>query len=185
MIRRYWFVLPILAVLGVLFATWRGATPITAPVTVTTAGQPRYTLSGARWTRYDEQGQASFAAQAQTIDYYNDESARLHEVELRGLGGIGSPWQIKAPLGIAPAHARRMLLSGPVTAIGRWPEGESVSFVTPELWVDQDSREISTEAAVKLVSASRSADATGLRADWEGKTLELLHDVRVNYVPES
>ncbi len=38
------------------------------------------------WMRYDEQGKPSFIAKAQTIDYFDDESARLNADRAARLG---------------------------------------------------------------------------------------------------
>lgn len=181
--RRLLFALPILIAVGVLMATWRGGAPRPPRAAAASESQPRYTLTDGRWLRYGLDGRPEFEATAQTIDYYDDESARLQTVEVHALGGAGSPWRINAPEGYAPPHSQRMQLRGNVTAVATWPQGETVNFQTAYLWVDQNRRELSTDAPVQMRGRNRSANADGLRADWTGKLVELLGQVRMQYAP--
>jgi len=181
--RRLLFALPILIALGVLLATFREGV---APSEVTRAAAqaaPRYKVNDARWVRYNENGQSEFEATAETIENFDDESARLSTLEMHSLGGASSPWRISAPEGFAPPHSQnRMQLRGGVRAMGHWPEGEPLSFETPYLWVDETNRELYTDAPVLLRGKSRSAHADGLRASWVGRSIELIGKVQAQYV---
>lgn len=184
--RRLLFALPILLALGVLLGTWRGAAPPRPEAPEAVGALPRYTLKEAHWTRFDESGKPAFEATAGNIDYFSDESARLKTIELRALGGKASPWRISAPEGYAPPREQRVNLHGPVTAVAQWPEGEKgepLNFEASQLWVDQRKQELYTDTPVRLSGPNRNAEAGGLRADWTGKKLELLGDVRMKYVP--
>lgn len=149
---------------------------------VTEADQPRYTLRGAQWRRFDAQGQVEFEGQAQSIEYFDDESARLSQFQLTAFGASGAPWTATAPEGFAPVGARRLRLFGGVEGRGRWPDEEPLSFRTPELWLDSAAQQLETEAAVRVESATRQVDARGLRIKSETRQIALLHDVKMRYV---
>ena len=153
-----------------------GAAAITEP--------PRYAVTGAELVRLGRDGEPEFRARAVTIDFYADESAHLHTIALDALGGAKSPWHLEAPDAGAPAHQRRLLLTGGVTAHGLADDGSPLTFDTPRLWVDLLRRELYTEAEVELRTDQRRATARGLRADFEGERVQLLNDVQVDYVPE-
>ena len=181
--RRILFALPVVFALGVVIVSWRGGAPKPSQTPMEVEAQPRYTVQDARWTRYDAQGQPSFEASAAHIDYFDDESARLETLEMRALGGAGSPWLLTAPSGYAPPHAQRMKLLGPVNATAHWPKGETTKLATTELWVDEAKRELYTDAPVHVTGPGRDADSEGMRADWTGKTFEMHGDVRMRYTP--
>lgn len=176
--------LPAGLVLAAVFFSWQGLQ--TPPVEVVAAQRelPRYAVTGAQWTRLGVSGEPEFRARAEAIDYYADGSARARVIGLDALGGYDSPWQVAAPAGEAPAHSRRLLLTGGVEAAGEHPNGAPVRFTTERLWVDLLRRELHTEAPVEVRTDFRSATARGLRADFRGERVQLLNDVRVDYVPE-
>ncbi|HZP12745.1 MAG TPA: LPS export ABC transporter periplasmic protein LptC [Nevskiaceae bacterium] len=181
--RRLLFALPILLAVALLVLTWRGNETAVEPSSPAAEAQPRYQLDDARWIRYDERGQPEFQASAESIEYFDDESAKLSTIEMHSLGGASSPWRISAPRGHAPPHSQqRVQLYGGVDANGQWPQGEPLSFQTPSLWVDEKTHQIYTDAPVQLRGPGRSASAAGMRADWIGKSVELLGQVRTQYV---
>jgi LPS export ABC transporter protein LptC len=180
--RRLLFTLPIVLAVALLVLSWRGEETAPGPINPAVDAQPRYQVADARWIRYDEHGQPEFEANAESIEYFDDESARLASIEMHSLGGASSPWRISAPEGFAPAHShQRMQLRGGVSANGHWPEGEPLSFQTPYLWIDETSHQIYTDAPVSVRGPGRSASAAGMRADWIGKSVELLGQVRTQY----
>lgn len=147
---------------------------------------PRYTVRGAQWRRFDAQGQMEFEGRAQTIAYFDDESARLATVELTALTGTGSPWTATAPNGHAPAGlsgSGRVQLSGGVTGKGRWPDGEPLEFTTRELWLDSARQELATDAAVRIESRSKRVQARGLKVNGKTQQIVLRHQVKMRYVP--
>ena len=165
-----------------LLLTWQMQEP--EPVAVTAEPEPpRYAASGVEWLKLGRNGEPEFRAQARTLDYFADESVVMHEVKLDALGGYSSPWHLEAPQGMVPPRERRLKLAGGVTATGALAQ-ERVRLVTPQLWVDLLRRELRTDAEVKFQSEFRSATARGLRSDFEGEHVQLLNDVRVDYVPE-
>ena len=91
--RRILFALPILIVLGILLATFRGGAPEPAAPPASAEAAPRYKLTDGRWLRYNQGGQPEFVLSAGEIQYFDDESARLKSIEMHSLGGSSSPWR--------------------------------------------------------------------------------------------
>jgi LPS export ABC transporter protein LptC len=180
MMRYVWpAALGALLVLIVQFAMREDAS---APGGQQDAAQPRYTVRGAQWRRLDPEGKPMFDARAETIDYYDDRSAKLSQIELTALAGRGAPWKMTAPQGEALDRPQRLHLIGGVEGNGRWPDGETLAFHTPDLWMDADAEILHTESAVDLRSASRAVSGRGLRVDGKSQKLWLEHDVDVHYV---
>lgn len=177
-------VLPALALSGAaLYLSLRGlqsSTPL--PLEPTTA-QARYELLNTEWTRSNEQGLPEFKAQAVAITWFDDDSAQLQQVSVERLGGESSPWQLQAPEGHMPANSRDLSLSGPVQAKGRWPDGADLNFETEQLWVETATKRLRTDKPVALQGPGRRLEAKGLSADFSGRELALLDEVRARYVP--
>ena len=171
------------AVLVVLGFRDDGDGPVAAPA-AQAEEQPRYVLRGARWQSYDPAGAVRYEGRAANIAYFDDESARMKEFEVTLLAARGAPWTATAPEAFAPAGSRdRMQLRGGVEGQGRWPDGEALTFRTPDLWVDASTEVLETEAAVEVNSATRRAKARGLKVSGEKQRLALLHEVEMRYVP--
>ena len=146
------------------------------------AALPRYTLRGAELTRFDSDGSASLYGQADTIDYFDDQSGRAQNLHVKLLDDGDTTWQLSAPAANLPAHQRRFMLEGPVEADSQWPDnGKAFAMHSPYLWIDPDRHEIDTDAAVDLQSPMRNGSAVGMRSNWIEQTLELLHNVRMSY----
>lgn len=148
--------------------------------------RPRYVLHDAEWTRLGPDGKAQFHVTAATIDYYDDKSAILSTMTMDGLGGDKGAWRLTSPNGEVPAEEERILLKKPVVITGTSNNGrEPIKMFTDQLWVDNKRKEIYTDLPIRLTQGAQQATATGMRADWVGQKLDLLHDVEVNYVPRS
>ncbi len=143
---------------------------------------PRYTLVGAELTRFDADGEPNLRGQADSIDYFDDQSGHAHNLVMDLVADDDRTWHLSSPTATLPAHQRRFMLDGPVLANGQWPDnGEPLALRTDRLWVDPDRHEIDTDAAVEVQSKSRNGSATGLRSDWVGQSMQLLHNVKMTY----
>jgi LPS export ABC transporter protein LptC len=180
-VRLLWLFLAVALVAAALVLTWEGfQQPEPAPA-APAAEPPRYAVTGVEWLRLGRDGEPEFRARAATLDYFADDSVVMRDVRLDALGGYGTPWRVEAPRGSAPPRDRRLRLSGGVRATGALAS-EDVALSTPRLWVDLLRRELHTDARVELRSDFRSATARGLRTDFDGEHVQLLNDVRVDYV---
>lgn len=171
----------LLALIGLLYTLQRSNDVAITPAAEQNA-LPRYTLTNAVLTRYDANGRPALRGHAQTLDYYDDESAHAENLQLDLLSDTHAPWQATAPSGMLPAHSHRFLLEGEVVAVGRWPDNnEPLTIRTEQLWVDPDLHHLQTERAVTLTSASRDGSAVGMNAGWVDQNMELLNDVKMHY----
>ncbi len=148
--------------------------------------RPRYALRDAEWTRLGTDGKAQFHITAATIDYYDNKSAVLGNMTMDGLGGDKGSWVLTSPAGEMPTDQERILLKKPVVITGKSDKGgEPIRMFTDQLWVDNKRKEFYTDLPLRLIQGAQQATATGMRADWVGQKLDLLHDVEVTYVPRS
>lgn len=146
--------------------------------------RPQYALRDAEWTRLGADGKTQFHVTAATIDYYENKSAIIGRMSLDGLGGDKGSWTLTSPAGEVPANQERILLKKPVVMTGQpGTGGDAIKLYTDKLWVDSKRQEIYTDAPLRITQGAHEATATGLRADWTGQSLNLLHDVKVTYVP--
>ncbi|HEY0973135.1 MAG TPA: LPS export ABC transporter periplasmic protein LptC [Solimonas sp.] len=161
--------------------TLRGFAPADL-ATEAAADQPRYTVEGAEWTRYDEAGNAAIRARATRIDYYDDRSAQLQQVTVDRLGDQG-PWTLKAAQGEIPPNQTRMQLSPDVEIDGRLRSGAPADLRTRHVWVDWTARTLASAEPVEMRSPNRELQAVGFESDWAGEQLRFLKDVKVRYAP--
>jgi LPS export ABC transporter protein LptC len=180
--RILFLLVPAAVVVIALAFSWRMQDPGQAPA-VRAEEPPRYAITDVTWLRLGSDGEPEFRAQAESLDYFADDSVALHVVRLDALGGLRSPWHVEAPRGSAPPRERKLRLYGGVRASGELAN-ENVALETPRLWVDLLRRELYTDAEVAFQSDFRSATARGLRTDFDGDHVQLLNDVRVDYVPQ-
>lgn len=170
----------LLAFVAILF-TLRGFEPSDQVPGLGESTRPRYLLKDAEWTRFDAQGRPQLRAQAREIDYFDDRSAQLRDVQVDRLGGTDGPWRITSPLGLVPASEQRISLKKPVTVRGALQGGGPIEMATTSLWIDFTRREIYTDDPVRLTGPNRSARARGMRADWAGTRVQLLREVEIEY----
>jgi LPS export ABC transporter protein LptC len=176
--------IPLLLVpaLAALFYTFQRMENGAIEATAATARLPRYTAANATLTRFDADGEVLLQGHADTVDYFDDASGRAHGLQLDLLSGGDAPWHLTAPAATLPAHQHRFLVEGPVIADGQWPDsGENLQFHTDRLWVDPDRHELQTDAPLDWTGPTRSGKAVGMRADWSGNRVQLLHDVHMRY----
>ncbi|MES2488293.1 MAG: LPS export ABC transporter periplasmic protein LptC [Pseudomonadota bacterium] len=148
--------------------------------------RPQYALRDAEWTRLGADGKTQFHITAATIDYYENKSAVIGRMSMDGLGGDKGAWTLTSPAGEVPADQERILMKKPVVITGKPNKGgDSILLVTDQLWVDSKRKEIYTSAPLRMTYGPQQATATGMKADWAGENLNLLHDVKVTYVPRS
>lgn len=154
------------------------------PVAQVATRQPQYTLDNAEWTRIGADGKPEFHITAQTIDYYPDESITLHDLIMDHLAQGTSPWRLTAPLGEVPAHQQRVSLENNVIVSGQLKDNNPLQLTTTQLWVDHQRKQIYTDQPVTLTGANgQQAHAVGMLAQIDGNSVQLLHNVTVNYVP--
>jgi LPS export ABC transporter protein LptC len=179
------FSLPVLIALGVLlFWSLRGLDRARPFEAADARPAPRYELVDAQWTRTADDGTPAFTAHAAQLAWYDDQSAELHQADVSGLGGAGSPWQLQAPHGRMPAGSRDLLLYDGVTGSGRWSDGQTMALATERIWVDVEDRQLRTDSAITLSGPGRGLSATGFSADFDGEQVQLLSNVQAHYTAQ-
>src|SRR3569623_947025 len=144
---------------------------------------PRYTARDATLTRFDSDGTATLHATASSVEYFDDDSGKAHDVQADLLADGDMSWTRSSPIATLPAHERRILLDGPVIAKGHWPDNDApLTIATNKVWVDPETHQFETREAAQLNSEARYGSATGLRANWDERRLQLLHNVKMTYV---
>jgi len=181
--RILYLLVPAALLAAALVFTFYGFEAAPEAAAAPTEEPPRYAATGVQWLRLGREGEPEFRVEADTLDYYADESVVMKKVRLDALGGYSSPWHIEAPRGTVPPRERQLRLAGGVRATGDLA-AEHVELTTSRLWVDLLRRELHTDADVRLVTDDRVATAKGLRSDFDGEHVRLLKDVRMDYVPE-
>ncbi|MGH8540739.1 MAG: LPS export ABC transporter periplasmic protein LptC [Stenotrophobium sp.] len=157
----------------------RGATHVASQQSP--SRQPRYTLSGVDWLRTDQTGKVQLHATADTVEYYDDQSAQLARISIDQLGGPQGIWRLSAPAGEVPAGEQRILLGEPVTLTGHLANGRPMELTTNHLWVDNTQETIHTGDPVEMQSGPQRVHATGFAASWTSDKVQLLNDVKVDY----
>lgn len=171
------------AILIVVAVIWslRGLEDAAPEMKAPQASDPRYTAKKAEWTHLNAQGVAEFHLTADTIDYFDDRSAKLQGVMIDRLRTGENPWRLTAPQGTMPPQENRVLLQDPVHAIGTLQSGETVSIDTPRLWADATRNELYTSDAVQISGSNWFATSIGLRADLSGDKMTLQKNIKVKY----
>lgn len=176
--------IPLLLVpaLGGLFYTFQRMEGGGVQTLAASTSLPRYVVDDATLQRFDDEGALQVHGHADSVEYFDDASARAHQLQIDLIDDGDVTWTATAPASTLPAHQHRFMLEGPVVADGTWPDsGEPVELHTDRLWVDPDRHELQTDAAVNWNGPTRSGSAVGMRGDWSQNHLVLLHDVRMRY----
>ena len=180
--KRVAIALLLAAALGGLLYTFQRMDSSSVAVRQGLATLPRYTVADAELTRYDTEGAVMLHGQAASVDYFEDQSGRAHDLQVDLISGGDRTWHLTSPAATLPPHQNRFMLEGPVLAGGQWPDsGEELLVRTQQLWVDPERREIDTDAPVELDSPHRSGNAVGLRSDWAQQSMQLLRNVKMSY----
>lgn len=145
------------------------------------ASEPRYQMRNIQITRLDDGGLPQLRIEAASIEYFDDQSARLQVLTLSAPGTDAPVWRAESPTGHVPAGETRLVLDGPVQGSGQWPNGEPLRFSTPTLSLDWNEHELYSDAGVYLDSRSRKVRADTLRSNWTDRSLRLSGDVRIDY----
>lgn len=169
------------ALLGIAWLVWlltAGSGESASPEVVTE--RPRYQLQDVRWLRMDEQGRLLYVAVAKDMRLFTDGSAQVWPVVVDQLGA-GDVWRLRAPFGELPAQGDVLSLRDGVRLHGHWRDGRPLVGETERLDVITARRELYTDEPVLLRGSQERLEARGLRADWTGDRIHLLHDVRTQY----
>ncbi len=183
-IDRQAVVFPALAALAAV-AAWLTIAGFREPATETadlSEERPRYHIEGARWQRYDDSGAPLFELTARDVDYFDDASMELTDIDLRTLGA--SRWTLTAARGSVAAGQEVLKLHPEVDLQGRSREQRPVTMQTPSLFVNWNVRTLDTDDSVVARSLGQTLDAVGMHADWAAERVSFKSQVKVRHEPQ-
>ena len=182
-----WGLLPILLV-PVVISFW----PRSGQLSIDTdsALQPEeapdsvdYYLRGAKMSALDNNGKLLYQFRADEVLHFPDNSAHISQLEMDYLGNEGK-WKITSPIGISPANANELQLSGGVLIKGRSNPRHPISTITmAEARLLPDSRQLDTDSSVQMDEIGRKVRAVGMTLDIDKDVVKLKNKVRVNHAP--
>lgn len=145
------------------------------------AERPRYQLQDVQWLRMDDDGRPLYMAVAKDMRLFDDGSAHVWPVVVDRLGDH-DVWRLRAPYGEVPPAGSWLTLRDGVRLHGHWSDGRPLTGETEYLHIDTQRRELYTDQPVLLRGSRERMEGRGLRADWAGERVQLLHDVRTHYI---
>ena len=142
-----------------------------------------YYLRGATMSALGKDGRLLHQFRADEVLHYPDASAEVAQIEMDYLGPEGN-WNIRAPKGITPAGSKELQLSGGVLIKGRQsPRHPFITISMDNARLLSDSRQLDTDAAVRMDDTGRKVRATGMTMDIDKDVVKLKNKVRVTHAP--
>ena len=117
---------------------------------------------------------------AQTL---GDESVELNGVRLVYGPPNGLPWELSADKGQIPADASTIELRGNVVAKSGETDADTTTIRTAALSINPATRQANSRQKVVIEYNGRELNATGMDADFEANTLNLLSNVNGKFAP--
>ena len=106
--------LQIVAVLALLALVLRNLPGDSGPTETPVSNAPQYVATGARWQRFDANGDVAVAATAERLMGYSGGEKKLIGLRIDQLGGE-DVWSLQAPSGHQAAEDEPLRLDAPVT----------------------------------------------------------------------
>lgn len=119
------------------------------------------------------------------VHYADDDVSEVTTPRMQVFKKDAPPWHIDAGSGVIFSEGKTVLLRGGVVISQNNPQnGQRTTLRTPDLTVTPDSESAETASPVNFSdSAGNVVDAVGMRANFKDERLELLSQVRGQYVP--
>lgn len=119
------------------------------------------------------------------VHYADDDVSEVTTPRMQVFKKDAPPWHIDAGSGVILSEGKTVLLRGGVVISQNNPQnGQRTTLRTPDLTVTPDSESAETASPVNFSdSAGNVVDAVGMRANFKDERLELLSQVRGQYVP--
>lgn len=144
--------------------------------------RPRYHIEGARWQRYDDQGAPLFELTARDVDYFDDASMELSDIDLE-TRGANNQWTLTAPRGSVAAGEEVLRLHPQVDLKGQARDQRPLALETPNLFVNWAERTLDTDDSIVARSLGQTLDAVGMHADWAAERVTFKSQVKVRHEP--
>lgn len=162
--------LQIVAVLALLALVLRNLPGDSGPTETPVSNAPQYVATGARWQRFDANGDVAVAATAERLMGYSGGEKALIGLRIDQLGGE-DVWSLQAPSGHQAAEDQPLQRPGAAPA----------TLEAQSLWIDKARQQLFSDEAVTWVDGDSRARAQGFDGDWAGRSVRLRGDVNVRF----
>ena len=172
--------LQIVAVLALLALVLRNLPGDSGPTETPVSNAPQYVATGARWQRFDANGDVAVAATAERLMGFSGGEKALIGLRIDQLGGE-DVWSLQAPSGHQAAEDQPLRLDAPVTGTLQRPGAAPATLEAQSLWIDKARQQLFSDEAVTWVDGDSRARAQGFDGDWAGRSVRLRGDVNVRF----
>jgi len=147
------------------------------------AEKPTAYVEGAQFVFYKDNGQANFDLSSEKATYFKD-SARviISQPRLEMIQESGDHVTLRANSGHYDTERETLSFEGEVELRQSRNQETAMILSTEQLQVDQQAQTLSTDHNVTLQQGPHALRALGMRANLTSKKIELLSQVRGQYV---
>ncbi len=147
---------------------------------------PDFYLKIFELTSMSEKGLPRHRLVADSMFHYpDDDTAVIHMPRLTFYQDGNNVWEIKADEGLAIDGGKRLKLIGPVFIQRKSGDDTQLKIFTSDVLVTADSEVAETKNPVKIYQDNGITYAVGMKVDFKNRKLDLLADVRGEYVIQS
>lgn len=155
---------------------------------------PETIVTGFQQTTFSELGIRQYHMKADKVTHYSAQSAAEMKQPVitfyRESADSGTPsdttdWVAKAKSGVINEDGETLVLSGNVKVIKPLKNAETLSFITESLLIKPKQEIAKTDESVRIEQAQHTTHAKGLYIDIAAGKVELLSQVRSQYVPST
>ena len=182
LLSRYWLLLPLLIL--VVIAVDRIETPPVVVVEETIdmrQTQSDYYMADFKTRKYRADGTIEYTIQGETLAHYPDNDRSEIIAPRIELNRPGATWDISSSKGRFDTNPDLFTLQGDVTMHRRRNDTDAITITTEQLTVATESNQVSTDAAIEIVSAHWALTATGMTSAIDDGILTLLSSVSARY----
>lgn len=175
-----------LFIAALAYASWelnKTTTPVLSTDDVGQRHDPDYYAHNLHVYAYNKTGALQYKLKVAKINHFpDDNTSLLNKPDMVFFQGNGNDWQIRSDKGLIQADGENIQLTGDVL-VTRLDTLSTTSLTTQTLLVNTASKTAQTDEAVTITDNESITSATGLKADLDHSTVELLSDVRGEHGP--
>jgi len=147
-----------------------------------TKEQPSNFIQNGRFIIYDENGYSTTLTSTNAEFFPNSDYVRIQSPAIDVINASGDRIKLTANSGHYNPISEKLILRGNVSIFQSSPPEDAWSAKGEEFTLDNKRRFISTDQAVTIKKGMHYMNATGLNAWLDEKTIDLLSNVRGQYV---
>jgi len=150
---------------------------------VATPEDSNYYMLSAEIEQMDKRGKLRYRMAAARVLHYPDNSARMHDIDVRYLGDGSNPWTMEATAGHKPAGSNDIHLTEGVVIHHDFAGVGPARLETSSVWLRHEQGLAETQADVHATAPGRIANASGMTVRLNSDHIILHKDVKVTYAP--